>query len=692
MFNFAVSPYFFKIIQMKLILISLLAILPFFGFSKNNTMVSSASDYFRSKQNGAWNDVNTWQSSTDSIIWVNASLTPTATSTSVTIKDSVFLTIGLPIDDLYINNGGVLVNTITSAGNNFNILINLLTPYSFIIKNGGTYLVTSLVTFGSNTTLAGKTLIQTGGRIKIGNGVNNVGTLNHTYGISNTIDWQDDAIFEWNTPSTLIASNLTFFINSYSSYTTPILLFSYSVPIAIGGSSSFFVHGRLEATAPITFTGTGTKTFRGGIVNNAIITFNLGKVVLENDLINVCKLGGNSDIIVNAGMDITGATTSQFELNVTGSKTIVGNINLLNRALINLNNNIISVNGNITGGSGDPNLRYFNCNGTGALKIINVGNSSVTFPIGSAYGADDIYDPVTIVNNGTVDNFTVNVTQQFPSCLTLAQRQNSVETTWNITEDVTGGSNVQLTLVYGDGLIISNTGPSYSALSAKIVHCGATVADYANGSVNNLTVTGTGNGFTSFSPFGITSDAALLTYLPTQLQAFSATPFQTNNSKLNWKLSAETNIKNFTIQRSQNGTNFIDLQTINVNNTNNYEFIDFQNLIGINYYRLKINTKEEGAKFSTIQKVQFLNNDLYFSALYPTITKSTITMDIFSKKQENAYLYLIDNNANVVLQKNIYLQKGITNKIIDVQKLSKGIHYLKLITTGNSIIQKIIKE
>ncbi len=667
--------------------------------------MSTDTDYFRSKQKGNWSDVNTWETSANNTTWSPATLAPTITSASIIIKDSVFLTVGLPVDNLIINNGGVLVNAITAAGNRFIITNDGTTATDFTINNGGTLLITSTLGFTVHTSIGAgsRTVIKTGGKIKIGNGIISAPSSNSAYGSSLLFFWEDDAIFEWSSTIAPPMSSIDYFPTTYSTTsTTPIFLINYPLVASLGGTGNAFVHGRLETTVPLTFAGTGLKTFRGGIINSALLTFNEGKVVIDNDLIYYnCKIGGAGNIIVSGGLEIAGRTGGFFQLDFISNKLITGNITLIERALVNLNGYTITVDGIITGGSPYPDLQFFNTanSGVGILKIMNIGTTPVTFPVGSVPSgtADDIYNPVTIINNGIVDNFSVNVRQAYPPCLTSAQEQNSVKATWDIKEDVAGGSNVQLILSYGVdygmlGSIVSLVGPGYASAAAKIVHCGATTADYANGSVNGTTVTGTGNGFTSFSPFGITSDPALLLFLPSQLKQFSAIPTINKQSLVQWKIDPENNINFYTVERSINGNDFTAIQTLTTTNIGNYKFIDASPYNGTNYYRLKINTKNSDSYYSAVQKVQFENNSFYVSSLFPSPAIDYIQYSICCNKATKASLQLYNVQGQSILQKQITFQYGNNNENLNISNLNKGIYYLHISTNNSTIVEKIVKQ
>ncbi|MBK0382122.1 T9SS type A sorting domain-containing protein [Pedobacter sp. SD-b] len=92
-----------------------------------NCLASSPSDYFRSKQSGAFNLASTWESSADNINWINANLIPTAASKGVDIRNghTVLISSSIVIDDFVVSIGGVL--TINTNGS-----LNIINSAAFV--------------------------------------------------------------------------------------------------------------------------------------------------------------------------------------------------------------------------------------------------------------------------------------------------------------------------------------------------------------------------------------------------------------------------------------------------------------------------------------------------------------------------------------------------------------------------------
>jgi hypothetical protein len=663
---------------------------------------SSATDYFRSKQKGNWNDVNTWQSSSNNVSWTNATLVPTVNSNTITIKDSVFFNTGFAIDDLVIDNGGVLENRITLVGSAFTIQ-NGGAVVDFSILNGGTYLITATTAFAAHTSLSvgSYTRVYTGGTVKVGNnsmvGSNNINFATTSYS-SNLVYWENDAIFEWNSTRNMEFANIntTFFQRSLDE-TIPILKIT-TPQLNLGNNQTFntFINGRLETTSIVKITSTGLKLLRGGVINHDSLYITGNLEFNDGYILNDCKLGGLGVIhfpSVNDSLVVDGTTL--FTVDLLNNKKISGSIALRNRAMFQLNTYELLVDGRITGGAAFPDLRAFNTHFGGKLKLTNIGSTPVTFPVCATYGADDVYTPATLVNNGIIDNFSVTALQQWPVCLTLAQQQNSVKWTWDIREDVIGGSNVQLVLVYGydDGSvqIFGEIGPGYSAVAAQIVHCkNSTEADYANGSVNGTTVTATGAGFTSFSPFGITSDAALLNYLPNYIYDFTAQATNDKMVQLNWKSNLENNITHFIIEKSIDGSRFESIGTIPTNNSLNYAYLDQNPFKGTNFYRVIAVSSNLNKYYTSTKKVKL--NGINLQRLYPNPTSNATVLELKVDKHTNATYSILNISGQIIQNQKIEFTTGVNNLKIDLSKLDKGIYFIKIQSETETIIEKIIKK
>lgn len=129
---------------------------------------SLITDYFRTKQSGNWNDINTWESSTDNISWQPATLTPDFNANTITVRSShtVTITASVTTDQTVINAGGVIIvnngnSLVINDGAGFDIAVN----GTLTVQSGATMVLKSAATgtasLGNSTgTITGNVTVE----------------------------------------------------------------------------------------------------------------------------------------------------------------------------------------------------------------------------------------------------------------------------------------------------------------------------------------------------------------------------------------------------------------------------------------------------------------------------------------------------------------------------------------------------
>lgn len=135
-------------------------------------------------------------------------------------------------------------------------------------------------------------------------------------------------------------------------------------------------------------------------------------------------------------------------------------------------------------------------------------------------------------------------------------------------------------------------------------------------------------------PEGITD------FLPLTLVSFSAT-LQNSTTQLYWKTTNEVNVRNFSIEKSNDGINFYAIATVNANNNpvNNYEFTDNSAIQQVAYYRLKMIDKDGSFQYSFIITLKSkVSNRL---SVYPNPANNFVTV-VHGTPNGNASISVID--------------------------------------------------
>lgn len=286
---------------------------------------SSLSDYFRSSRTGSWSSAANWESSPDGLNWIAATVAPASAANSITIRNGHTITINSSVnaDQLTVAAGGILELATTSStalavndGPGSDIVVQSGGVFRHVISSGS-----SLPTFSNSSTLE----IQGGGVLEV---ANNYGTpsdyANPNSAIASHIIWNDAAIFNWNT-TTNPTSGITYF-----PATATIPVFRLSTNVTIGSTTATVINGILEANGNMSFSSSGTKTMRNGIIGNGTVTCTAASVA--QFIINgtTAKLGGGILTLPDAGLSISSATTVTLVSNKTINKysTTVSPVNL----------------------------------------------------------------------------------------------------------------------------------------------------------------------------------------------------------------------------------------------------------------------------------------------------------------------------------------------------------------------------
>lgn len=147
----------------------------------------------------------------------------------------------------------------------------------------------------------------------------------------------------------------------------------------------------------------------------------------------------NGDALQNVEMAKTAQNiTLQDAMTINGTLTFTSDNN---KIILGSNDLTIGASGSIV--SSDDN-EYVVTGGTGRLVKTGLGSTAFTYPVG--FDAST-YNPVTIAENGIVDNIAARVLQHayVNGESGTAITANVVDATWSITDAVAGGNNLSIT-------------------------------------------------------------------------------------------------------------------------------------------------------------------------------------------------------------------------------------------------------
>jgi hypothetical protein len=177
--------------------------------------------------------------------------------------------------------------------------------------------------------------------------------------------------------------------------------------------------------------------------------------------------------------------------------------------------------------------------------------------------------------------------------------------------------------------------------------------------------------------------------LPVSLVNFSAK--KSNSSiNINWTTDDESGMSNYQVQRSSDGRNFSNIQSVQSRNSVSrisYSATDNKPLNGIGYYRLKMVEVDGSATYSKIVTVQFATGNLI--TIYPTLWKKGTILNISNPNNEKLTAHFF-NSAGQHIGIATTINSALPTNMLNNQK---GIIYYKIINaagqslgTGNLLV------
>ncbi|MDZ4796401.1 MAG: T9SS type A sorting domain-containing protein [Bacteroidota bacterium] len=636
--------------------------------------LSAATDYFRSRNTGNWASTATWDSSPDNISWHPATLVPTSSANTITIRNlhTVTVFIDANMDQVTIENGGILTHT---AG-----ILTINDDASgddFIIQSGGRFTlnfagnapVFSPSTASANINTGGALRVTAGGMTGAGAGVNSV---NYIY--------QDASVVE--VTIAFSTSGVTYFPNVNA---TTIPIFRVLTNLIVGGGTPTIFNGVFETDFPISFQNAGNKTFRNGIRGTGDVT---ALATSGTFYINgiTAELGGTG-IITTPPTRLEIGSASGTTVSVTASKTVVGNISLLpTNTFVDLGNFILTVSGIITGGGANSFIRT---NATGFLTLNTVTNK--TFPI----GVGSSYNPLVIANGGGLPNYSARVAVGINPVIAFPTY--GINRTWNLfASSAMSGVTVVFQYATADANagalpqpqtmeILQNDGISWSIIPGNM-NINPVGADPA---FTITSVTGLGIGMVS-TPYalGITGTQIL----PLNCIIAAQSKKINNTGLISWEVSSCSEVLNFEIQRLVNGSAFLTIGRVTPGSALAHSYTDAALAGGTNLYRIKINGINGAFKYSNTVAIINDTKGLLITALSPNPVADKAALIINAAKPEIVNFIIYSISGQPVKQWQAMVTEGSNTIAVNTTGLAAGIYHLAATSADAKTVMRFVKQ
>ncbi len=380
----------------------------------------------------------------------------------------------------------------------------------------------------------------------------------------------------------------------------------------------------------------------------------------------------------------------------------------------------------------------------GTLIAKGTAETYITFQGPGADGLDGYYEGNNISGPVIIESTSVNSVLKYITFNELGYGRNKVKDSTaviRIASNCTNISNCIFQDIRGTGITIQSASPLIDATcfnnnsggifskSGKANITNANFVSNANFAVKNMsltdTVTATNCWWNSIlgptnhktNPVGgeVVSDMVLFTpwltesydcseytvplfpdcttgLLPLTLLNFNVV-LNNNTVNCSWQTTSEVNTSYFKVQRSWDGVQYTDLQTIaasgNSSITKSYGFVDKSPNMGMNYYRLKMVDADGRYSYSKTMPINVSIHQPF--AIYPNPVPNILYVQLQQSKTEKASIQILDMKGKMVQQQSIFLQAGTNTFSVNTTTLAKGTYFL--IVRGQSVQKKMfIKE
>jgi hypothetical protein len=614
------------------------------------------------------------------------------TGVSFTFAAPVDLTVreAVQIEGAFIDNNVFGVNTfqgpvtVTPDGSwNTQSVTN---PINLIFQNGvsssGTSFQAGAATFNTNNqSISGTTSLNFNNAINVsGVSLTNNGTLTLANTGAGTLSGTGTFIQGVN--STLNYSGATITINGLTASASGNTV-NYN---AAGGQTIFNASGYHH----LTISGSNTKALSSNILLNGNLSVE-GSAVLGVGAFGV-TIGGSSN------QQITGSTTFN---NLTVSKSS-GDVILGGTASTVVNGTLSLQTGNIQssaahtlslGTSAIVNGGSATSFVSGPMNKIMTGSSSFAFPTGE----NGRYRPATVANTSGNDTWSVEYIEgDFSSTAFNALTIGTVSKFeyWEVSR--TGSTIADLTLSYNVGSY--NSSGIGSVANLRVVHWDGTQWDLPSSttdvvSQSGSTITGsvTIQQVTSFSPFTIGSTDTN-SPLPVTWLSFYGTRLNKQGVLLKWKTATEENNDRFEIERSENGSDFNRIATIqgsgNSKTPLDYQFIDAETSDALRYYyrlrQVDLDGKDDYSKVIVV--LESVKGNQWFVSQNPSDLRNSLKLIHYgpSNQPQKIMTALVTSTGGVIFKEEapiIEINAKIQHHAL---QCAPGIYILK-VSDGNSI-------
>ncbi|MDQ6845767.1 MAG: T9SS type A sorting domain-containing protein [Bacteroidota bacterium] len=191
--------------------------------------------------------------------------------------------------------------------------------------------------------------------------------------------------------------------------------------------------------------------------------------------------------------------------------------------------------------------------------------------------------------------------------------------------------------------------------------------------------------------------AVAMAVLPVTYVSFTASA-QRDKVVLQWSTATELNSKEFSVQRSVDGVNFMTIATVpaagNSNTIRYYSFDDLQSISlkgKVVFFRIVEADINGRLIYTGIKNVKIADGKNRFTLLYNPVTNEAV-LNYESNEKEEALITVVDHLGRIVMTKQLQAVAGNNQIKLQTGNLAKGIYEVQLRSNKDQGTVRMMKE
>jgi hypothetical protein len=166
---------------------------------------------------------------------------------------------------------------------------------------------------------------------------------------------------------------------------------------------------------------------------------------------------------------------------------------------------------------------------------------------------------------------------------------------------------------------------------------------------------------------------------------------------LDWTVTANKDVKHFTIEKSIDGVHFTFAGTVDAVNTTShtgvYQATD--DVFGVKasnvYYRIKITGTNGTVQYSKVAKISLSTNGIPAVTLAPNPVRNGMQINISSNTENDVQVFIYDVTGKLMRTINTHVEKGYsTIKMNDFESWARGVYTVKVLSGKDIFLKRML--